>query len=263
MSSAAVANLAPPYVTAAEALRDNPGQWQAYESKGNCVVLAGPGSGKTKTLTIKMARMLAEDVESPRGIACITFNTECAGELRRRLEQLGIQESRNVFVGTIHSFCLKHVVLPYARLAGLDLPDDLAVALPSEQQRTFEDAFAKVISPDTPPESWRTGFDKYRRTHLDRDAPEWRGDDDKSAALPARTPKEMKKWRSYATSTANRRESSERSPVARNVSTTMPATQLPPTTQTRTTPMTITAAASVLETDYRDSSQVKSSPVVS
>jgi DNA helicase II / ATP-dependent DNA helicase PcrA len=183
MSSAVAVNLEPPYVTAAEALRDNPGQWQAYESKGNCVVLAGPGSGKTKTLTIKMAQMLAEDVQSPRGIACITFNTECAGELRRRLEQLGIQEGRNVFVGTIHSFCLKHVVLPYARLAGLNLQDDVAVALPSEQQRTFEEAFAKVVSPDTPPESWRTGFDKYRRTHLDRDAPEWHGDDDQSAAL--------------------------------------------------------------------------------
>jgi len=183
MSSAVALNLEWPYITAAEALRANPGQWQAYESKGNCVVLAGPGSGKTKTLTIKMARMLAEDVQSPRGIACITFNTECAGELRRRLEQLGIQEGRNVFVGTIHSFCLKHVVLPYARLAGLNLPDDVAVALPSEQQRTFEKAFAKVVSPDTPPDNWRTGFDKYRRTHLDRDVPEWRGDDNQSATL--------------------------------------------------------------------------------
>src|SRR5689334_4834129 len=104
MSSAIAINLEPPYVKAAEALRDNPGQWQAYESKGNCVVLAGPGSGKTKTLTIKMARMLAEDVQPPRGIACITFNTECAGELRRRLEQLGVQEGKNTFVGTIHSF---------------------------------------------------------------------------------------------------------------------------------------------------------------
>jgi DNA helicase II / ATP-dependent DNA helicase PcrA len=183
MSSAVAVNLEPSYVTAAEALRDNPGQWQAYESKGNCVVLAGPGSGKTKTLTIKMARMLAEDVQSPRGIACITFNTECAGELRRRLEQLGIQEGRNTFVGTIHSFCLKHVVVPYARLAGLDLPEDLAIALPSEQQRTFEEALGKVVSPDVRPEGWRTGFDKYRRTHLDRDAPEWLGDDDQSAAL--------------------------------------------------------------------------------
>ena len=73
------------YLRAAEDLRPNPGQWAAYESTGHCVVLAGPGSGKTKTLTAKMARILAEDVEEPRGIACITYNNECARELESRL----------------------------------------------------------------------------------------------------------------------------------------------------------------------------------
>ncbi|MGO7423795.1 UvrD-helicase domain-containing protein, partial [Rhizobium ruizarguesonis] len=41
------------YLDYAEELRPNAAQWQAYESTGHCVVLAGPGSGKTKTLTIK------------------------------------------------------------------------------------------------------------------------------------------------------------------------------------------------------------------
>ena len=100
MSQRDAASVRRPYLSAADELRRNPEQWRAYESKGHCVVLAGPGSGKTKTLTIKMARMLSEDVQPPRGIACITFNTECAGELRRRLEKLGISESRSVFVGT-------------------------------------------------------------------------------------------------------------------------------------------------------------------
>ena len=73
------------YLRAAEELRRNPGQRDAYNSRGNCVVLAGPGSGKTKTLTIKLARLLAEDVEAPRGVACITYNNECARELEQRL----------------------------------------------------------------------------------------------------------------------------------------------------------------------------------
>ena len=55
------------YLRAAEELRGNAGQWAAYNAAGHCVVMAGPGSGKTKTLTIKMARILAEDVEEPRG----------------------------------------------------------------------------------------------------------------------------------------------------------------------------------------------------
>ncbi len=181
MSPRDAARVRKPYLSVADELRHNPEQWSAYESKGHCVVLAGPGSGKTKTLTIKMARMLSEDVQRPRGIACITFNSECAGELRRRLEKLGISESRSVFVGTIHSFCLKHVVMPYARLAGIDIPDRVAVALPSEQERFYEEAFAEVYG-GMPP-GGRTNFDKYRRTHLDRQAAAWRGDDNDMAEL--------------------------------------------------------------------------------
>src|SRR3546814_17097938 len=64
------------YRKAAEELRGNAAQWEGYESTGNCVMLAGPGSGKTKTLTVKLARMLCEDVEAPRGIACITRSEE-------------------------------------------------------------------------------------------------------------------------------------------------------------------------------------------
>src|SRR5438093_6197277 len=93
------------YLVAAEDLRGNPGQWQAYESQGHCVILAGPGSGKTKTLTVKMARMLQEDVQFPRGIACITYNSECVRELKCRLDALGVEESSAVFIGTMHAFC--------------------------------------------------------------------------------------------------------------------------------------------------------------
>ena len=74
-----------PYLKAAEQLRKNSEQWRAYESQGNCVLLAGPGSGKTKTLTVKLARILAEDVSPPRGVACITYSNECVRELERRL----------------------------------------------------------------------------------------------------------------------------------------------------------------------------------
>lgn len=181
MSPRDAASVRRPYLSAADELRHNPEQWSAYESKGHCVVLAGPGSGKTKTLTIKMARMLSEDVQLPRGIACITFNSECAGELRRRLEKLGVSEGRSVFVGTIHSFCLKHVVMPYARLAGIDIPDKVAVALPSERERFYEEAFAEVYG-GMPPGGQKS-FDKYRRTHLDRQSAAWRGDDNDVAEL--------------------------------------------------------------------------------
>ncbi|HBO79113.1 MAG TPA: hypothetical protein DD502_13265, partial [Cupriavidus sp.] len=52
------------YLAQAAELAGNPGQLAAYNSQGHCVVLAGPGSGKTKTLVLKLARILAEDVEA-------------------------------------------------------------------------------------------------------------------------------------------------------------------------------------------------------
>jgi len=171
MSLTNVDRLRPAYIDAAEELRGNPGQWNAYESKGNCVILAGPGSGKTKVLTTKMACMLSEDVCPPRGIGCITYNSECARELKRRLERLGIYESRNVFIGTIHAFCLKNILFPYANLAGvLSAPVEIAT---SDIQESSLARALEIAGINDPPSRWKTDVDRYRRTFLDRTAPEW------------------------------------------------------------------------------------------
>ena len=162
------------YLTAAKELRSNEGQWSAYESKGHCVVIAGPGSGKTKTLTVKLARMLSEDVQEPRGVACITYNNECAQELEQRLYSLGVEPNERIFVGTVHSFSLTQIILPYAKTARMGLPDDFKVASLNDQRGAFERAYDQVIARgENPHTSWRQQFDRYRRTHLDRDGPEF------------------------------------------------------------------------------------------
>ena len=169
---------------AAEGLRRNPEQWDAYNSQGNCVVLAGPGSGKTKTLTIKLARLLGEDVEEPRGVACITYNNECARELERRLDALGIAPGRRIFIGTVHSFSLTQIILPYATCAGLALPDDFRVANQEEQRGALERAYVREINgPDDPHRVWRLVMDCYRRSILNRDSEQWRDQDPVTARL--------------------------------------------------------------------------------
>ncbi len=170
------------YETAAEELRGNPGQWKVYESSGSCVILAGPGSGKTKTLTTKMARMLVEDVQRPSGIACITYSTECARELQRRLGKLGIVEGSNVFIGTVHSFSLKHVVSPFAWLSDLGLPRDFTVTSVSDQERLFTESLKAAIG-DENPWNYRGRFERYRRTYLDRESKEFASVDPEIAAL--------------------------------------------------------------------------------
>lgn len=162
------------YLKAAEDLRPNDKQWQAYKSGAHCVLLAGPGSGKTKTLTVKLARMLSEDVEDPRGIACITYNNECARELEMRLDGLGIVPGGRVFIGTVHSFSLTQILLPYAKVAGLGLPDDFQVATRRQTRAALENAHAKVIKGPENPQTWDFRLGQHRRRFLNRDVDAWK-----------------------------------------------------------------------------------------
>lgn len=181
------------YLRAAEELRSNEGQWQAYESKNNCVLLAGPGSGKTKTLTTKLARMLHEDVQEPRGLACITYSNECARELESRLDALGIEPGRRVFIGTVHSFSLTQILLPYGQLLDLGLPEDFSVATNQQRRGALEAAFAQTIGGAGNPHDMRFPMDAYRRAFLNRAVPEWHGDKPHMAALAEAYEGELRK----------------------------------------------------------------------
>ena len=91
-------------------------QLAAYNSSGNTVVIAGPGSGKTTVLTLKIMRLLNESIHAPRGLACLTYSTEAAREFKDRLKKLGFVRNTNAFLGTVHSFCLAEVLIPFAHL---------------------------------------------------------------------------------------------------------------------------------------------------
>jgi superfamily I DNA/RNA helicase len=161
------------YAIAAESLKTNDEQFEAYESKGNCVVLAGPGAGKTKTITIKLARLLEEEIRPPQRLACITYSNACVGEIRGRLKKLGVADDGRLHLATVHSFCLTQLVLPYARLAGLDVPDPLVVASPTQSRKLFERAHQETLHSPAP--RWfRTECDKLRRTIVDQNSKEWK-----------------------------------------------------------------------------------------
>lgn len=161
------------YVVAAESLKNNDEQLEAYELGANCVVLAGPGAGKTKTMTIKLARLLEEVVRAPQRLACITYSNACVGEIRGRLKKLGVAEDGRLHLATVHSFCLTQLVLPYARLAGLEVPDPLIVASPTQSRQLFEKAHLETLGSPAP--KWfRTESDRLRRTIVDQDSKEWK-----------------------------------------------------------------------------------------
>jgi hypothetical protein len=125
-------------------LEANPRQWEAFTAKGNCVVLAPPGSGKTKLLTTRMAHDLLTSVP-PHGAACITLTNAAAAELRRRVDHLGVPPRSTLFVGTVHAFALRQVLIPFAAMLGL--PQYAAPEFISDNQRNelIESAIAGVF----------------------------------------------------------------------------------------------------------------------
>ena len=161
------------YLETADELRHNTEQWQAYESEGNCVVLAGPGAGKTKTITVKIAKLLDGEVRPPRRLACITYSNACVGELLSRLRNLGIVDDERLLLSTVHSFCLTELVLPYAQLAGLAVPDPVVIASPAQARDMFRQAYRATLKGDAP--NWfRMECDRLRRTIVDKDSAEWK-----------------------------------------------------------------------------------------
>lgn len=155
-------------------MSNNPQQIEAINETGHCVVLAGPGSGKTKTLTMAIARALSEDVLEPRGIACVTYNNECALELETKLRKLGIEPSDRIFIGTVHSFAFSQIILPYARCVIKDFPSQPQIATKDQVNQAKILAFQKVTSkPIIQSNLWQRA-EVVRRTIIDRDSEAWK-----------------------------------------------------------------------------------------
>lgn len=75
-------------------------QW----NEGPLLVLAGPGSGKTKTLTARVARLISESSGESFRILCLTFTKKAATEMRERLFKIVPDARERALLSTFHSF---------------------------------------------------------------------------------------------------------------------------------------------------------------
>ncbi|MDD5495366.1 MAG: ATP-dependent helicase, partial [Dehalococcoidia bacterium] len=86
----------------------NPAQQEAVQIvEGPLLVLAGPGSGKTRVITHRIAFLAKEAGVNPRNILAVTFSKKAAGEMQKRLGHLLGSLSTSLSVGTFHSVCLR------------------------------------------------------------------------------------------------------------------------------------------------------------
>lgn len=91
----------------------NKRQEDAILEEGSVFLTACPGSGKTRTLTYKIAYELSKLSSKKNYIIAITYTNRAADEIHERIEGLGIDTSQ-LWIGTIHSFCLEWILKPYA-----------------------------------------------------------------------------------------------------------------------------------------------------
>lgn len=87
-------------------------QFQICSDHRNLIVKACPGSGKTRTITYKLARRIEESPEKVKKLVAITYTNRAAEEIEERIENLGINTER-IWTGTIHQFCIDWIIKRY------------------------------------------------------------------------------------------------------------------------------------------------------
>ena len=114
----------------------------ATSLSGPLAVIAGAGTGKTRAITHRIAYGVATGRYVPTAVLAVTFTTRAAGELRGRLQQLGV---RGVQARTFHSAALRQAQYFWPRAHGGELP----AVLDNRMSLVAESAHRLRISVDT------------------------------------------------------------------------------------------------------------------
>lgn len=88
-------------------------QMEAINEEDSLLLIACPGSGKTRTLTYKIAVELSKLSSHKQYIVAITYTNKAADEIKERIELLGV-DIKQLWIGTIHAFCLEWILRPYS-----------------------------------------------------------------------------------------------------------------------------------------------------
>lgn len=88
-------------------------QQMAVKEEKNAVLIACPGSGKTRTIVHRLAYLSLKYPTSRKLNIAITYTNRASDEMERRLDDLDI-EHNNIWTGTIHQFCMEFIIRPYS-----------------------------------------------------------------------------------------------------------------------------------------------------
>ncbi|CAI2717525.1 ATP-dependent helicase [Nitrospina watsonii] len=113
-------------------------QWQ----EGPLLVLAGPGSGKTRVLTYRISRMIEESPDKHFRILGLTFTNKAAAEMRERIDALVPNAGERTLLTTFHSFCAD-LLRQHGHHQGLR-PDFSILSQQADRQALLDEAIFKA-----------------------------------------------------------------------------------------------------------------------
>jgi DNA helicase-2/ATP-dependent DNA helicase PcrA len=145
----------------------NPAQKDAVETvDGPLLIIAGPGSGKTRVITHRIAYLVREYGVSPYNILAMTFTNKAAREMRERLDRLVGSRSDSLTVGTFHSFCARLLRIDGHHL-GLD--SNYSIYDADDQAKVIKDSMelADIDSKKTPPRAILSAISKAKNLMWD------------------------------------------------------------------------------------------------
>src|SRR5258708_37033105 len=114
-------------------------------TEGPVLIVAGPGSGKTRVITHRIAYLVREKNVSPWRILAVTFTNKAAKEMRERLERLvGINESKEMHIGTFHAICARVLRMEADYLAPLGLNRSFVILDTDDQAVLIKQAIKEL-----------------------------------------------------------------------------------------------------------------------
>src|SRR5258708_45823 len=117
-------------------------------TEGPVLILAGPGSGKTRVITHRIAYIVQHNHILPWRILAVTFTNKAAKEMRERLEKLvGVNESKEMTIGTFHAICARVLRMEADYLLPIGLNKSFAI-FDSEDQTTLVKQAIKSLDLD-------------------------------------------------------------------------------------------------------------------